>query len=138
MKSIKKFLFIMVALATALAFVSCSNGSDDGSNDSSIIATYGSTVDNKVLVFIQDGNNTGTWSVTGYEHGNKITYSHGRYNGHPETNGVFEVSCIEYYDDYYETMKPTEDTGWEDIKVEDGMLRFDYSWDWDYIDFKRQ
>ncbi len=35
MKSIKKFLFIMVALATALAFVSCSNSSDDGGSNNS-------------------------------------------------------------------------------------------------------
>ncbi|MBD5410185.1 MAG: hypothetical protein HDR53_03770 [Treponema sp.] len=36
MKSIKKFLFVMVALATALAFVSCNNDDDDDG----VVAVY--------------------------------------------------------------------------------------------------
>ena len=134
MKSIKKFLFIMVALATALAFVSCSNGDDDGG--SSTVATYKSIKDDKVLTFFSDG----TWLVSGYDHSTKVDWSKGTYLGHPEDNGDIKITYTQYWDTKYSTMidvDPNYST--EDGSIEDGVLNFDYSYEPEnYIDFRRQ
>ena len=60
MKSIKKFLFVMVALATALAFVSCSNDDDD---EPSTVAVYKADDDGEVSTVTFLDNNTWTWKI---------------------------------------------------------------------------
>ena len=132
MKSIKKFLFIMVALATALAFVSCSNGDDDGG--SSTVATYTAVEDDKVLTFFSDG----TWVVTGYDGGKKVDWSKGTYLGHPEVNDKIEIKYTKYYDKDFAVYKDGNPDYSEIVKIIDGLLQFDYSADNDYIDFKRK
>lgn len=57
MKSIKKILFIMVALAATLAFVSCSNGSDDGGSSSNNSSNNGSNNN------VSDNNNSSNNNV---------------------------------------------------------------------------
>ena len=91
MKSIKKILFIMVALATALAFVSCSNGSDDGDNNNG----------NGGTVSVYEGTNPYTDGITiitffgnkswreGWRDDNQTieTLSLGTYEGDPSKDG---------------------------------------------------
>ena len=94
MKSIKKFLFIMVALATALAFVSCSNGDDDGGSSNntvaSVVATYESE-DNYTLTFFADN----TFTITFEKFGTEKTKWAGTYymsEGNPSKNGSITIT----------------------------------------------
>ena len=59
MKSIKKFLFVMVALATALAFVSCNDDDDEPST----VAVYKADDDGEVSTVTFLDNNTWTWKI---------------------------------------------------------------------------
>ena len=59
MKSIKKFLFVMVALATALAFVSC----NDDDDEPSVVAVYKADDDGEVSTVTFLDNNTWTWKI---------------------------------------------------------------------------
>ena len=59
MKSIKKFLFVMVALATALAFVSCNDDDDEPST----VAVYKADDDGEVSTVTFLDNHTWTWKI---------------------------------------------------------------------------
>ena len=85
MKSIKKFLFVMVALATALAFVSCNN--DD---DPSTVAVYkgledGATV---TITFYDDD----TWKFVAEYEGEVVGSGSGTYKGDPTKDGKITVT----------------------------------------------
>lgn len=153
MKSIKKFLFIMVALATALAFVSCSNGSDDGgssnnssnnnadnNNDSnnntvvkpSVVATYESDDGDLELTFLGDGKGAGTWSVVEYIQGNKIIWAQGTFEGFPEKNSTIDITWKEYWDEDVKITKDVSEKNWYDrYSISSGILYFDYLNDYD-------
>lgn len=85
MKSIKKILFIMVALATALAFVSCSSEDDDPST----VAVYKGE-DNGVtmtITFLDDN----TWTVKAEAPGYSETVMSGTYTGDPSKDGKITI-----------------------------------------------
>ncbi|MBD5443062.1 MAG: copper resistance protein NlpE [Treponema sp.] len=84
MKSIKKFFFVMVALATALAFVSCSN--DD---DPSTVAVYKGLDDGVMttITFYDDD----TWKLV-VEYEGVIEHSgNGTYKGDPTKDGIITL-----------------------------------------------
>ncbi|MBD5411994.1 MAG: hypothetical protein HDR51_04510 [Treponema sp.] len=85
MKSITKFLFVMVALATALAFVSCSN--DDNDSDDGVVAVYKSSSSYYTMTFFDDY----TWTMDIKEEGETRKYSAGTYEGDPSQDG--ELKC---------------------------------------------
>ena len=85
MKSIKKILFIMVALATALAFVSCSNGSDDG--DDGVVAVYKSSSGYYTVTFFDDH----TWTMDITSEGETIKDAAGTYEGDPSKDGELKL-----------------------------------------------
>ncbi len=86
MKSIKKILFIMAALAATLAFVSCSSGDDDPST----VAVYkgtdsGATV---TITFYDDD----TWKMVAEYEGEVLESANGTYKGDPTKDGTITVT----------------------------------------------
>ena len=152
MKSIKKFLFIMVALATALAFVSCSNGSDDGgssnSNNSSnnnadnnnssnnngggnnnivakpsVVATYESDKYGETLIFYSDE----TWEMTSEIMGKEtIVYAGTTDWGNPAKNGYITITLKKVLDDAAGKLRDLSiaDQEQEEIQITSGKLYF--------------
>ena len=101
MKSIKKFLFIMVALATALAFVSCSNGSDDPST----VAVYKGDFEEATATYTFYDDNT--WKYEAVYEGKVVESGNGTYKGDPTKDG---------------TIKITIDGETEEIEIKDGKI----------------
>lgn len=97
MKSIKKILFIMVALATVLAFVSCSNGSDDGGSSS-----------NNSSNNVSDNNNSSNNNVNDNN-------SNSNNNNANSGNNVSKPSVVATYeaDKYGDTLIFYSDETWE-------------------------
>ena len=92
MKSIKKYLFIMAALAAVFGFVACSDDDDDPSAVATYKATYSSyTI---LVTFLDDG----TWSQTSeYLGKNKTTMAEGTYRGDPSVdNGKVYITPTKY------------------------------------------
>ncbi|MDE7290620.1 MAG: hypothetical protein K2N58_01080 [Treponemataceae bacterium] len=92
MKSIKKFLFIMVALAATLAFFSCSNGDDDG--DDGVVAVYKSN-DVGVILKITCFDN-GTWEMIEDASGAEPEMW-GTYEGNPSSDGDVKITATDDY-----------------------------------------
>ncbi len=93
MKSIKKFLFIMAALAAISAFVSCSNGDDDGPSK---IASYTGEYGGKATfydngTFYVEGNSSAKWSAQG------------TYSGNLNMNGSIVLNCTKYTENGIDT-----------------------------------
>ena len=103
MKSIKKLLFVMAALAAVFGFVACSNDDDD---DPETVAVYtGSDGDNLsyVITFYDDGTFKNVLTIKGVASGNVAT---GTYNGDvtKDTSDVtFTIKTMGDYD--YEAKK---------------------------------
>lgn len=83
MKSIKKILFIMVALAATLAFVSCSNGSDDGGSSSNNSSNNGSNNN------VSDNNNSSN---------NNVNDNNSNNNNANSGNNVSKPSVVATYE----------------------------------------
>lgn len=85
MKSIKKYLFIMAALAAVFGFVAC--GDDDPSTVAEYKADYyGVTY---MVTFLDDD----TWSQTVEYRGEKVTMAEGTYQGDPSTDGKIYITA---------------------------------------------
>ena len=96
MKGIKKYLFIMVALAAIFGFVACS---DDDEDDSGIVAVYTADKSNRdgtdiyTLIF----NNDGTFSMhrawnLGTSSNNELTIYEGTYTGKSTQDGIITIT----------------------------------------------
>lgn len=127
MKSIKKFLFIMVALATALAFVSCSNGSDDGgsnNSNSNVVAMYEADSEATVLKFFNDN----TWSLTDCSSKNETFLGEGTYKGNPAKNAKIYITLVKYMDwdinEVYEI--PSNKQEELTVEIKSGILKLDF------------
>ncbi len=86
MKSIKKILFIMAALAATLAFVSCSSGDDDPST----VAVYKCTEDGATvtITFYDDD----TWKMVAEYEGEVVESGNGTYKGDPTKDGTITLT----------------------------------------------
>ncbi|MBD5443030.1 MAG: hypothetical protein HDR34_06475 [Treponema sp.] len=128
MKNIKKFLFVMVAFAAALAFVSCSNDDDNGG---------GSNNGNGRTVAIYEGTNPYTDGITiitffsnkswreGWRDDSQTieTLSLGTYEGDPSKDGKITMTktkgtlltgeLVDSYDSW-------------DVEIEDGKFTYNY------------
>ncbi len=82
MKSIKKILFIMAALAATLAFVSCSSDDDDPST----VAVYKGTEEGvaTTITFYDDD----TWNVVAEYQGKEVARMNGTYKGDPSKDNT--------------------------------------------------
>ena len=103
MKGIKKYLFIMVALAAIFGFVACSDDDDDPS----IVAVYTADKSNRdgtdiyTLIF----NNNGTFSMHrawnfGTSTNNELTIYEGIYDGNPTQNDTITIKIKKIADEY--------------------------------------
>lgn len=126
----------MVALATALAFVSCSNGDDDGG--SSTVATYTGKNAPYTLTFFGDGNGSGTWTITDATNKNK-NFMEGTYRGLPDKNGniyMIVTKRTDEFGNYIDISQQTEEVGFE---VDDGEFELDFEFkESDNLVFTRQ
>lgn len=85
MKSIKKYLFIMAALAAVFGFVACSDEDDDPST----VAVYETEDGSETITFFDDD----TWTVTRKVYGKETTIAAGTYaGGNPSKNGSFLIT----------------------------------------------
>ena len=84
MKSIKKFLFVMVAFATALAFVSCNNDDDEPS----VVAVYKAEEDGCTATFFDDN----TWTLK--LDLNDTTMASGTYTGDPSKDSAEDNKVV--------------------------------------------
>ncbi len=97
MKGIKKYLFIMAALAAVFGFVACSDEDDDPS----VVAVYKATDDGATLTitFLDDD----TWSLVGETEGQKATGAEGTYTGDPSkdtsTSNIVTITIKKFADD---------------------------------------
>ncbi|MDE6246095.1 MAG: hypothetical protein K2M50_10635 [Treponemataceae bacterium] len=119
MKSIKKFLFVMVALATALAFVSCNNDDDEPS----VVAVYKAEEDGYTATFFDDN----TWTLK--LDLNDTTVASGTYTGDPskdsaEDNKVVITPKTYYKDGSLESIPDDHQEG-ETLPIKEG--KFVYS-----------
>ena len=90
MKSIKKYLFIMAALAAVFGFVACSD--DD---EPSTVATYKNTYSpyyTYLVTFLDDN----TWSQAVEYDGKKETMAAGTYKGNPSADGKIYITPTKY------------------------------------------
>lgn len=103
MNGIKKYLFIMVALAAIFGFVACSDDDDDPS----MVAVYradelnGGGTDFYTLIF----NNNGTFSMhrawnLGTSTNNELTIYEGIYDGNPTQNDTITIKIKKIADEY--------------------------------------
>ena len=86
MKSIKKFLFVMVALATALAFVSCNDDDDEPST----VAVYKADDDGEVSTVTFLDNDTWTWKAELAGQSNDV-YA-GTFSGDPSKDSEITIT----------------------------------------------
>ena len=134
MKSIKKLLFVMAALAAVFGFVACSNDDDGGPSRVAVYedkATF--NVDGYVVDYIQTltfyNDNTFSW-VNKMEYHNgpteKMPYMDGEYTGDPSKDGTITMAATEMYNG--EGKKTGVTGGYErkvQIQITDG--KFSYS-----------
>ena len=92
MKSIKKYLFMLMALAAVFGFVACSNDDDD--DGPSTVAVYKATttgVDWSVT-YTAKFFEGGTFAVDSSSQGNSITAMTGTYTGDPSKDGEITMT----------------------------------------------
>ncbi|MBD5411993.1 MAG: hypothetical protein HDR51_04505 [Treponema sp.] len=118
MKSIKKFLFVMVALAAALAFVSCSND-DDG-----VVAVYKFSEGGLSLKITCFDN--GKWEMIEDAPGAEPEMW-GIYEGDPSNDGEVKITVTGSADGSYD-----EKDSPQTVNIENGSFEFDE------VIFKRQ
>lgn len=105
MKSIRKYLFVMMAVAAVFAFVACGDDEDD---DPTVIAMFGSTEYSKadcVVSFLSDG----TFSVSDSDPAMVMlgagTIMTGTYSGNPTQNDqtvkLTATAVNAVYDEYF-------------------------------------
>ncbi len=92
MKSIKKILFIMAALAATLAFVSCSSGDDD--DDDGVVAVYKYSEHGLSLKITCWDD--GTWEFIEDASGATPEMS-GTYSGDPSKDGDVKITVKKEY-----------------------------------------
>ncbi len=127
MKGIKKYLFIMAALAAVFGFVACSDEDDDPS----VVAEYErkETSVTYMVTFFDDS----TWSQAYEYYGKKVTMAEGTYTGDPSKDGKIYITATKYLtDDGKLTEIPKEYREEEPITISN--KRFTY----DYITYTRQ
>ena len=88
MKSIKKYLFIMAALAAVFGFVACSDEDDDPST----VATYKDASSVYTATFYDDN----TWSTVGKVANQEMTVAAGTYTGAPAKDGEISITTTKY------------------------------------------
>lgn len=88
MKGIKKYLFIMAALAAVFGFVACSDEDDDPST----VATYKSASSGYTATFYDDN----TWSTVGKVANQEMTVAAGTYTGDPAKDGEISITTTKY------------------------------------------
>lgn len=98
MKGIKKYLFIMAALAAVFGFAACGEKDDDPST----VAVYEAEDEAMTLTFFDND----TWAVAGKVLGNVITAAAGTYTGDPAKNGKISITFTKMVD--YDTGKLTD------------------------------
>ncbi len=86
MKGIKKYLFIMAALAAVFGFVACSDEDDDPS----AVAVYKSSV--YTATFYDDNS----WSTVGKVASQEMTVAAGTYTGAPGKHGDSPITTTKY------------------------------------------
>ena len=91
MKSIKKYLFIMAALAAVFGFVACSDEDDDPSTVAEYKNTY-SPYYTYLVTFLDDN----TWSQAVEYNGKKETMAAGTYKGNPSVDGKVYITATKY------------------------------------------
>ena len=107
MKSIKKYLFMLMALAAVFGFVACSNDDDD--DGPSTVAVYKATttgVDWSVT-YTAKFFEGGTFAVDSSSQGHSITAMTGTYTGDPSKDGEITMTYefignYEYNKDFYD------------------------------------
>lgn len=113
MKSIKKYLFLLAALAAVFGFVACSDDDDD--DDPSVVAKYegqfernGKTVTLTLVCYEDD-----TFKVYSTELGG--TVAEGTYDGNPYEDDIIKVTFTKH------ELQPNRVTGKpEEFEVKDG------------------
>ena len=123
MKSIKKYLFIMAALAAVFGFVACSDEDDEPSTVAEYKATYSSYT--LLVTFLDDG----TWSQTSeYLGNNKTTMAAGTYRGDPSAdNGKVYITPTKHLNsDNKLTEIPKEYQEEETITITNKKFTYNY------------
>lgn len=122
MKSIKKYLFIMAALAAVFGFVACGDEDDDPSTVAEYKATYSSYT--LLVTFLDDG----TWSQTSeYLGKNKTTMAEGTYRGNPSADGKVYITPTKYLNnDNKLTGIPKEYQEEETITIANKKFTYEY------------
>lgn len=113
MKSIKKFLFVMVALAAALAFVSC----NDDDDDDGVVAVYKFSDDGLSLKITCFDN--GKWEMIEDASGAEPEMW-GIYEGDPSNDGEVKITVTGSADGSYDE-KDSPHT----VNIENGSFEFD-------------
>lgn len=123
MKSIKKYLFIMAALAAVFGFVACGDEDDDPSTVAEYKATYSSYT--LLVTFLDDG----TWSQTSeYLGKNKTTMAEGTYRGNPSADGKVYITPTKYLkNDNKLTEIPKEYQEEETLNISNKKFTYDYT-----------
>ncbi len=124
MKSIKKYLFIMAALAAVFGFVACSDEDDDPST----VATYEATDEAMTLTFLDDN----TWSVIGKVLGTEMTMAEGTYAGDPSKNGEILITTTKLMYANGGQLVDVSDKSPKEVFISSGKIEF-----MDYV-FTRQ
>lgn len=123
MKSIKKYLFIMAALAAVFGFVACGDEDDNPSTVAEYKATYSSYT--LLVTFLDDG----TWSQTSeYLGKNKTTMAEGTYRGNPSADGKVYITPTKYLNnDNKLTEIPKEYQEEETLNISNKKFTYDYT-----------
>lgn len=94
MKSIKKYLFIMAALAAVFGFVACGDDDDESSTAAeSAVAVYKNNSYGDVTYMVTFLDN-GTWSQVYEYSGKKETMAEGTYTGDPTKDGTIKLTFL--------------------------------------------
>ena len=128
MKSIKKYLFIMAALAAVFGFVACSDEDDDPST----VATYKNTYSpyyTYLVTFLDDN----TWSQAVEYDGKKETMAEGTYRGDPSVDGKVYITATKYLNN---DNKLTEIP--KDYREEETLTISNKKFTYDYMTYTRQ
>ncbi|MDE7140063.1 MAG: hypothetical protein K2O09_04835 [Treponemataceae bacterium] len=118
MKSIKKYLFIMAALAAVFGFVACNDEDDDPST----VATYKDATGIETVTFLDDN----TWSVSGEVLGNKMTVAEGTYTGDPAKDGDITITMKKAMGADGK-MKDIPNASAEKVTISNGKMTYDYT-----------
>ena len=96
MKGIKKYLFIMAALAAVFGFVACSDDDDDdsGSSSGNTVAVYKCDLGHLAYIttFFKDGAFTQVAKVYNNISNPEEKFGEGTYTGDPSKDGVITLT----------------------------------------------